>query len=56
MKRVASYKSFEEMFDREDPTKINPHESRDVQLAEIRKIFPPHKEALGVLAIEVARA
>jgi ASC-1-like (ASCH) protein len=55
VKRVANYQSFDEMFDHEDAAKINPHAKRDVQLAEIRKIFPPHKEALGVIAIEVER-
>jgi ASC-1-like (ASCH) protein len=55
VRRVANYRSFDEMFDHEDPKRVNPHASRDEQLAEIRKIFPAQKEALGVIAIEVER-
>lgn len=55
VRRVANYRSFDEMFDREDAAKINPQSTREEQLAEIRKIFPPNKEALGVIAIEVER-
>jgi ASC-1-like (ASCH) protein len=50
VRRIANYKSFDEMFDHEDAVKVNPHASRSEQLAEIRKIFPPSKEALGVIA------
>lgn len=50
--RVASYATFKEMMDSEDPTKINPHKSAVEQLDEIRQIFPPHKERIGVLVFE----
>lgn len=50
--RVSEYTSFQEMMDNEDPEKINPHKNADEQLTEIRKIFPPHKERIGVLVFE----
>lgn len=55
VKRVSEYKSFDELFAREDPSRINPSLDTEDQIAEVRKIFPPEKEALGVLAIEIER-
>lgn len=56
VKRVALYSSFEEMLDAEGPSNVNPDSPRDQQLADIRRIYGPEKEALGVLAIEIALA
>jgi ASC-1-like (ASCH) protein len=53
VKRVSTYDSFEEMFDREGFANVNPDSPRDQQLANIRRIYGPEKEALGVLAIEI---
>lgn len=53
--RVAVYNSFEQMIDAEGPAKVNPDSPRDQQLASIRRIYGPEKEALGVLAIEIER-
>lgn len=53
VKRVARYASFEEMLDTEGPEKVNPTSPRSQQLANIRRIYGPEKEALGVLAIEI---
>jgi ASC-1-like (ASCH) protein len=55
VKRVARYDSFEALLDTEGPTKVNPASPRDQQLANIRRIYGPEKEALGVLAIEIKR-
>lgn len=55
VKRVALYPSFEAMLDAEGPEKVNPTSPRDQQLADIRRIYGPEKEALGVLAIEIER-
>ncbi|MFD8424446.1 ASCH domain-containing protein [Streptomyces sp. NPDC059466] len=52
--RVAAYDSFEELLDGEGPANVNPMSSREQQLANIRAIYPPEKEQLGALAIEVA--
>jgi hypothetical protein len=55
VKRVARYDSFEALLDAEGPEKVNPASPRDQQLASIRRIYGPEKEALGVLAIEIER-
>lgn len=52
VKRVANYPSFEALFASEDAKTINPHQPPEEQMREIRSIFPPDKEALGVIAIE----
>ncbi|RFS87522.1 ASCH domain-containing protein [Actinomadura spongiicola] len=54
VRRVARYRSLEEMFDAEGPSRVNPDSPRDQQLANIRRIYGPEKEALGVLAIEIS--
>ncbi|BBB00445.1 hypothetical protein RVR_7512 [Actinacidiphila reveromycinica] len=51
--RVARYDTFEEMFDHEDVASVNPLATRDEQLANIRQIYPPEREALGVVALSV---
>jgi ASC-1-like (ASCH) protein len=53
--RVARYASFELMIDAEGPGRVNPTSPREQQLANIRRIYGPEKEALGVLAIEIER-
>lgn len=55
VRRVSEYASFEEMLDHEDARAIGATESREELLGLIRKIYPPEKEALGVLAIEIER-
>ena len=41
------------MLDTEGPAKVNPDSPREQQLASIRRIYGPEKEALGVLAIVI---
>ena len=55
VKRVTEYGSFEDMLDHEDARSIGGDlgDSREELLAVIRSIYPPEKERLGVLAIEV---
>lgn len=53
VRRVAEYEDFESLLDGEGLANINPTASRDEQLANIRGIYPPEKEHLGALAIEV---
>jgi len=56
VRRVTVYTSFEEMLRAEDPKSIAPDiSSPDELLNLIRTIYPPEKEALGVLAIEIER-
>ena len=53
VKRVAEYPGFEALLDGEGPSNIKPNATRDEQLASIRAIYPPEKEALGALAIRI---
>jgi ASC-1-like (ASCH) protein len=55
VRRVTSYDSFEALLDAEGAKSVDPTAGRDEQLANIRRIYPPEKEALGVLAIEIER-
>ena len=50
---VNRYATFEEMFDHQDVASVNPLATRDEQLANIRQIYPPEREALGVVAIGI---
>jgi ASC-1-like (ASCH) protein len=51
--RVARYDTFDEMFDHEEVASVNPLATRDEQLANIRQIYPPEREALGVVALGI---
>lgn len=53
VKRVTAYDDFEALLDGEGPATVNPTSTREQQLANIRSIYPPEKEALGALAIEI---
>jgi ASC-1-like (ASCH) protein len=55
VKRVTEYATFAEMLDHEDARSIGGGlgEGREDLLAVIRSIYPPEKERLGVLAIEI---
>lgn len=51
---VRKYADFAELYAHENAAAINPEMSVDDQLRGVRAIYPPEKEALGVLAIEIA--
>ena len=51
--RVARYADFEEMFAHEDLGSVNPLATKEEQLANVRQIYPPEREALGVLALGI---
>jgi ASC-1-like (ASCH) protein len=53
--KIGHYTSFDEMFDHENVSSVNPTATRVEQLANIRLIYPAEKEALGVIAIHVER-
>ncbi|MFD3469726.1 ASCH domain-containing protein [Streptomyces sp. NPDC058682] len=50
---VAEYPSFEALLDGEGAAHVNPTSTREQQLANIRAIYGPEKEALGALAIRM---
>ncbi|HEY4454119.1 MAG TPA: hypothetical protein VGN81_07405 [Pseudonocardiaceae bacterium] len=41
------------MFDHESVASVNPLASREDQLTNIRQIYPPEREAIGVVAIGI---
>lgn len=51
--KVARYTSFAEMFNHEHVASVNPLATREEQSAAIRQIYPPEREALGVVAIGI---
>ncbi|MFY9806473.1 MAG: ASCH domain-containing protein [Pseudonocardiaceae bacterium] len=51
--RLSRYPDFDTMFDHESPASVNPTATREDQLANIRQIYPPEREALGVVAIGI---
>ena len=51
--RIARYANFEDMFAHETVASVNPLANREEQLANIRQIYPPEREALGVVAIGI---
>ncbi|MFB6791773.1 ASCH domain-containing protein [Streptomyces olivaceus] len=55
VERVTEYPDFEALLDGEGPANVNPTAAREQQLANIRAIYPPEKEALGALAIRMRR-
>ncbi|MEU2263839.1 NUDIX domain-containing protein [Streptomyces sp. NPDC019645] len=50
--QITPYASFAELLTTEDASRIDPDTTRAEQLANLRRIYPPVKEALGPLAIE----
>ncbi|MFK4250182.1 hypothetical protein [Streptomyces angustmyceticus] len=54
--RVTEHPAFKALLDGEVPTNVNPTAGRDQQLADIRTIYAPEKEALGTIAIQIERA
>ncbi|WP_328989975.1 ASCH domain-containing protein [Kribbella sp. NBC_01245] len=51
--RVAHYTDFDAMLTTEPVEAINPLATREQQLAAIRQIYPPDREALGAIAIGI---
>lgn len=51
--RLARYADFDEMFEYEPVSSVIPTASREDQLRNIREIYPPEREALGMIAIGI---
>ncbi|MGW2695684.1 methyltransferase [Streptomyces sp. NPDC001296] len=52
VKRITRYPSFEDLLDAENPVRIDPDGQRKELLDNLRKIYPPAKEALGPIVFE----
>lgn len=53
--RLARYRDFDAMYEREEASAINPTTSEDEQLRGLREIYPPERESLGAVAIGIER-
>ena len=52
--RIGVYASIEELAGHEDTTRIAPDLSSEGLILAFRAIYPPNKEALGVVALELS--
>ena len=55
VREVRRYRCFEEMLAKEDPLKIVPDVHQDQVLPMLKEIYPPDKETLGVVVLEIQR-
>lgn len=53
IRRISCYASFEELLAHEDPSAIAPDLPAGELLSALRELYPPEKEALGAMALEV---
>lgn len=53
IRRVGHYRDFEELLAHEDPAAIAPDLPPGELLGAMRRIYPPEKEALGAVALEI---
>jgi len=53
LRRITRYADFEELLAHEDPSTIAPDLPAGELLAALRELYPPEKEALGAIALEV---
>jgi len=53
IRRIDRYASFEEMLAHEDAASIAPDMAPDQLLEKLGAIYPPAKESLGVVALEI---
>jgi ASC-1-like (ASCH) protein len=54
IQRIGRYASFEELLVHEDPQTIAPDLPASQLLEALHTIYPPEKEALGVIALQIA--
>lgn len=50
VKRIAPYASFDDLLSAEDPARIDPDRPREELLLSLRILYPPAKEAFGLIA------
>lgn len=52
--RIGQYGSHEALLEHEEPQRIAPSLSHEELLTALRDIYPPEKEALGIMALEIS--
>lgn len=55
VRRVGRYADFDELLANEAPAQIAPGLTRQALLSALRSLYPPEKEALGVVALEIEK-
>jgi ASC-1-like (ASCH) protein len=55
VRRVGRYADFDDLLANEDPAAIAPGMTSEGLLSALRSLYPPEKEALGVVALEIER-
>jgi ASC-1-like (ASCH) protein len=55
IKRIGRYTNFQELLANENPAAIAPDIPADKLVSTLRSIYPPGKESLGVIALEIVR-
>lgn len=53
VKDVRKYSTFEEMLSKEEASRIVPGANREELLSLLKSLYPPHKEQMGVLVLEI---
>ena len=53
VKDIRNYSTFEEMLSKEDTSQILPGSNPEEVLKLLKSIYPPNKEKMGVLVLEV---
>lgn len=53
IRRIATYPDFEALLAKEDPSAIAPGLAPPQLLSALREIYPPEREALGTVALEI---
>jgi ASC-1-like (ASCH) protein len=53
VRRIGRYADFDELLAREDAAAIAPGLTADELLSTLRTLYPPEKERLGVVALEI---
>ena len=53
IRRVGRYADFVELLQHEDPLSIAPDLTPDALLSALRALYPPDKESLGAIALEI---
>lgn len=51
--RIERYNTFEALLEKEDPAAIAPGMPPEALLPAMRQLYPPEKEALGILALHI---
>ena len=53
IRRIGRYADFDELLRNEDPTSIAPDLSPDALLPALRALYPPDRESLGAVALQI---